>query len=213
MRKKKKFLRLKIIAGLIIFFASVSAYYFYVAAPTARSAAAAKISAELSALVNDGAYRALKDFDAEGLLKVLRDKNGDITLVQTDAAAVNRIARAIVKEVEGGLSVRRSKVTLRLGDFSGIAPLFGNGPEVKIQTRTGEGVGCKYKTVFVGNGNQTLHKLYLTVAAEAVLILPAEKKPIRVECDVLISENVIVGKLPAAYLDAEETTEVINLIP
>jgi sporulation protein YunB len=213
MRKKRKFLRLKIFAWFAVFFASLSAYYFYIAAPTARAAAAAEISAELSSVVNDGAYRALKDFGADGLLKILRDSDGNITLVQTDAAAVNRIARAIVKRVEEGLGVVRPAITLRLGDFSGISPLFGFGPELKIKTRASDSVSCKYKTVFTESGNQTLHKLYLTVAAESVLILPAEKKPIRVECDVLIAESVIVGRVPAAYLNGGETAEVINLIP
>jgi sporulation protein YunB len=210
--RKKKFLKFKIAAFFAVFFASLTAYYVYIAAPTLGDAAAVKISAELSSAVNDGAYRALKDFDAEGILKVLRGADGEITLVQTDAAAVNRIARAVVKRVEEGIEGRGNAVTLNLGDFSGISPLFGRGPEVKIKTRTGGGVACKYKTVFTGSGNRTLHKAYLSVTAEIVLILPAEKRPIRVECDVLIAENVIIGKIPAAYLE-NETVAVINLIP
>jgi sporulation protein YunB len=212
MRKKRKFLKLKIIAGVAAFVAALSAYYFYVAAPAVLSAASAEISAELYAAVNDGVYRALKDFDAGKLLKILRDSNNEITLVQVDAAAVNRIARDAVKKIEEELSLAENTATLRLGDFSGLSPFFGVGPRIKIKTRSKEGAGCKYKTVFTESGNQTLHKLYLTITAEAVLILPAEKKPIRAECDVLICESVIIGRIPAAYLNGA-AAEVINLIP
>ncbi|MDR2091207.1 MAG: sporulation protein YunB [Clostridiales bacterium] len=213
MKKKKKFLKFKIIAWCLVFFAAPSAYYFYVAAPAIRLAASAKIGAELSAIVNDGAERAAESFDTDGILRILRDSKNDIVFIQTDAAAVNRIARKIVKTVEDGLSARQDSIALRLGDFSGIPPLFGVGPEVKIKTRASGGAGCGYRTVFTGSGNQTLYELYLTVSAEAVLILPAAKKPIAVECDVLILESVIVGKIPAACLGGAETADVINLLP
>ena len=49
--------------------------------------------------------------------------------------------------------------------------------------------------------NQTCHRLTLTLQTEVAVLIPGEKLEISVEASVPLAETVLVGSVPAVYVN------------
>lgn len=93
---------------------------------------------------------------------------------------------------------------LHFGSFTGFKLLSGKGPGVPIRISTIGNVETDLKSEFTAQGiNQTLHRVYLQVVCEVSILTPYEEITEKITNQVLIAENVIVGKIPNAYYNLE----------
>ena len=61
---------------------------------------------------------------------------------------------------------------------------------------------CDFVSFFQSAGiNQTLHKIYIDVYADVSIVTPIDQPTIQVKAEVLVCENLIVGKIPQTYLN------------
>lgn len=62
--------------------------------------------------------------------------------------------------------------------------------------------------------NQTLHRVYLQVVCEVSVVTPYDSISERITNQVLIAENIIVGKIPNTYYNLEgiDTNNAIDII-
>ena len=68
---------------------------------------------------------------------------------------------------------------------------------------------------FLAQGiNQTLHRVYLQVDCEVSILTPYNTISEKVSNQVLLIENVIVGKIPSAYYNLEgvDSTSALDIV-
>ena len=105
---------------------------------------------------------------------------------------------------------------MHFGSFTGFKLLSGKGPGVPIRISSIGNVETELKSEFTAQGiNQTLHRVYLQVECEISILTPYNSISEKIKNQVLIAENVIVGKIPNTYynlngLDNSGALEIIE---
>ena len=104
---------------------------------------------------------------------------------------------------------------LQFGSFTGFKLLSGKGPGVPIRISSIGNVETDLRSEFTSQGiNQTLHRVYLQVECNVSILTPYEDITEKIKNQVLIAENVIVGKIPNTYYNLEgmDTNSAIEVI-
>ena len=71
---------------------------------------------------------------------------------------------------------------------------------------------CDFVSFFQSAGiNQTLHKIYIDVYADVSIVTPIDQPTIQVKAEILVCENLIVGKIPQTYLNLYDSSSLLNL--
>jgi sporulation protein YunB len=105
-------------------------------------------------------------------------------------------------------------VNIPLGTFTGLPILVGLGPPINIKLIPIGAINCNFTSQFVSAGiNQTNHRIYLQVSSKINVILPTETRTLSNTTQMLISENIIIGKVPETYLFSDEIGDLLNLVP
>ena len=90
------------------------------------------------------------------------------------------------------------------GSFTGFKLLAGRGPGVKITISTIGDVETDLRSEFTAQGiNQTLHRVYLDVKCNVLILTPFDNIERQITNQVLLIENVIVGNIPSTYYNLE----------
>lgn len=101
------------------------------------------------------------------------------------------------------------------GSFTGFKLLAGKGHGVPIRISTVGNVETDLRSEFTAQGiNQTLHRVYLQVVCEVSILTPYNDITEKISNQVLIAENVIVGKIPNTYynLNGVDNSNAIDII-
>ena len=105
-------------------------------------------------------------------------------------------------------------IKIPMGSFSGIAILSGVGPKIAFNVSPFGEVLCSFSSNFESAGiNQTYHKLYMIILLKVNIVFPFEKLQIVSDSEVLLCETLIIGKIPEVYLNSDNLTEMLNLVP
>lgn len=136
------------------------------------------------------------------LITVEKNNSGDIVLMTVNSYKVNSIASEIVSGTTTRLKEKISKgIPIPILAFLGIGVLFGYGSIVYVETISVVDVKCEFVSDFKSVGiNQTLHSVYVKVICEYVVEVPFNSDKNSCETMILISETVLVGKVPDIYL-------------
>ncbi len=154
---------------------------------------------------NEQATSVMKQHSYDELFTIEKDNEGNISMIKSNVIPINEIisdvANKIQEEIDKG---GRKNVEIALGSFTGFKLLSGRGPGVKIRiTPVGE-VETDLKSEFIAQGiNQTLHRVYLQVSCEVNILTPFDNMERNITNQVLLLENIIVGKIPDTYYNLE----------
>lgn len=154
--------------------------------------------------VNECVYEETTDGYGYGeLVKIEKNTAGDITLITTDSLKINELNRKIALKTDQKLEKKlKSGIPVPLFAFSGISALSGYGPEIYYKSLSLSGVTCNFRDEFVSAGiNQTMHSLYIDVVCVFFINAPVFKKTGECITSVLLSESIIVGRIPEIYLN------------
>lgn len=198
-KKRKKFL---IFAFFILITGSLYLYYDLVVTNNLADQCEEIIS-ELSLIaVNDAVISTLYLDDYENLLKIDRNSNGEINFLELDTVKSNKINRTVSNLAKDNLNKSlKDGVPIPIGTFTGVSFLTGMGKTVKISVASVENIICTFESEFIGQGiNQTLHKLYLNVNVSVNILIPRYKRQKTTTSEILLSESLIVGKIPDVFL-------------
>lgn len=151
----------------------------------------------------------------DDFINIVKDKNDDITLIEANSVRINSLSRIVTKNVMNNfLSLSSRPVTISLGSFFGISIFAGMGPDVQYEVSPYGEVFCDFVSNFVSAGiNQTYHKLYLDVSIKINIVLPFKTLKLNSNSKVLLCETLIVGKIPEVYLNSNNLTDMLNLVP
>ncbi len=215
MSKCKKF-AVVFIVTLLILALVLGFYVYFVVYPLVSNVATATVHNMYSSVITD-LSTSLKDSIEfkQDFFDYHKDSTGAITAIISDSYSINQANFLVQKAVFQALSgLTNTSVPVKLGAFTGSTLLAGYGPTVGIEIMPIGSVKCKFCSKFLSSGlNQTVHKIFIEVSTDIDLMLPLENITVSEKSEILIAENLIVGKVPDTYLEGDETTDFLDLVP
>lgn len=134
---------------------------------------------------------------------VEKNTNGEIVLMTTNSVEVNKINREISEKTQKNLQNRLNNgIPVPILAFSGIKILSGFGKTINYRALSIVSVDSNFSSTFESVGiNQTLHSIYVNVICKINVHFPLYVKNQTTSTKILISEAVLVGKVPDVYLN------------
>ncbi|MBR7159439.1 MAG: sporulation protein YunB [Clostridia bacterium] len=215
MKCKKKGKLILVLLIIILSIYAILSYFATNVSPIITKLTSSKIkSISLRALSVAVTSVISEEITYEDLMGVIRNSEGEVRVMQAHTDKINLLARQIsAKANENIKNAQLDYVTIPIGAFSGSMLLSGLGPEIHIKVVPITNINCDYISEFSSAGvNQTLHKIYVNLRATIQLVIPTIKE-IEVNSKVLISECLIVGKIPNTYLNSTSLENMMDLIP
>lgn len=151
----------------------------------------------------------------DDLINIVNDDSGNIALIRANAIEINSLSKDLSQQTEIYINdLGNSGVKIPLGNFTGIPLLVGIGPNISLKVKPVGAVVCRFSSKFESAGiNQTNHKIYLTISSTVSTVLPLVTSKIQAEQEVLISESIIIGKVPEVYLYSDQLDTLLNFVP
>ena len=136
------------------------------------------------------------------LIHIEKNNSGEIVFMSTNSLKVNSINRQVATSTYELLKSKlNSGFDIPLGAFTGINFVSGYGTNVKLKVINVPSVICEFVSKFTSVGiNQTLHSIYIDVISKIEINMPLNSTTNTCKTQILISETVLVGKVPDIYL-------------
>lgn len=166
---------------------------------------AKSISTKIS---NEQATIVMSKYKYEDLCTISKDNNGNITMIKANVIPINEIISDVAIKIQEEFNkTDNSNFSIRLGSFTGSRLLSGKGPKVNIKMSTIGNLDTDLKSEFSSAGiNQTLHKMYLQVECNVIILTPFNTMEEKISNQVLLAEAVIVGTTPNTYYNFDGVT-------
>jgi len=142
----------------------------------------------------------------EGSLFVpVTDADGQLVLIDYDMGRINRISAAAAHHIQAALArMTAERLPMPLGQLTGLDVLAGWGPPVPVRIVPIGSVIVEPRSDFGAAGiNVIQHRLYVRVRVVMKVVAPYIDKEFPVEQDVLLSNQVIPGRVPQVYVGVE----------
>ena len=202
-----KYLAISIILTIIVIF-NIFLYIFDKnVMPRAMELGDADMRAKAIYIINTNVQDLFKDDNIkyEDIVKVDRDKDGNIIMLQTNTVKMNALASKIALNVQDDLrefGALGFKVPLGYVINNNLIAHYG--PKITITMRPVEDIKISYSSEFESAGiNQTRHKIYLIAETKIMLNTPLLSKNTEIRTEIPILENIVVGKVPSTSINIE----------
>lgn len=225
-KRKKPFIKLiniykfqlkqKIFAFFIIFILIISVYIRFLVTPIIVENTRAQVANFATKSINYAIADTMNQNVSYGdLIKIIRDENYNVSYIEANSVRINLLSKTMSKVVMSNfLELSKKPIKIPLGSFSGVSVFAGLGPKITYDINPYGEVFCSFTSNFETAGiNQTYHKLYLIIKLKVNVILPLKNVLVNSESEVLLCETLIVGKIPEVYLNSNNLTEMLNLVP
>ena len=147
---------------------------------------------------------------------ITKDNDGNITMIKSNVIQINEIISDVAVKIQNSINERgKENIKITIGSFTGSKLLSGRGPGIPIKISSIGNVETDLRSEFSAQGiNQTLHRVYLQVDCEVSVLTPYNTISEKVSNQVLLIENVIVGKIPSTYYNLEgiDSSNAIDII-
>ena len=146
------------------------------------------------------------------MVTVRTDAQGRVTMLEANAARMNQLATLTALRAQEMLrSAEQQSVGIPLGAALGIPFLSAAGPRVQVRILPVGAVSAAFSSEFESAGiNQTRHKIYLSMHTSVRLVIPTGASQVNLNSQVLIAESIIVGEVPASYVNVPKTDDALN---
>lgn len=203
--KRKAFRKrlILILIGIVLISYAVIYYFSRVVDPVILSYGEQNVSRIVSLSCNDAISQASSQISYDDLITISYNTDGSISYIKADAENINKISNMLAHLTQNCLdNYSKFGYQIPLGTLSGIGILSGKGSLINFSINPIGSVICKFNTSFSQAGiNQTLHKICVCIESDISLILPFQTKVIKKSAEFLLSECVIVGKIPSTYFN------------
>jgi sporulation protein YunB len=156
-------------------------------------------------ICNEETTKIMKNYQYNDLITIYRDNDDNITMIQSNIVIINNIISDVGEKIQKRIDEAKSeKVYINLGSFSGSKLLSGSGPSITIKLSLVGNVETNVASEFISQGiNQTIHRIYLQIDCAIKILTPYNVIEEKIANQVLIAENIIVGKIPDSYYNLE----------
>lgn len=156
-------------------------------------------------ITNEQATKVIQKYSYEDLFTIEKDTEGNVIMIKSNVFPINAIISDVAVYIQNEIeNLERDDINIAIGSFTGMKLLSGRGPYVKIRISPIGNIDTDLRSEFISKGiNQTLHRVYLQVDCKMSILTPFETFEKSISNQVLIAENVIVGKIPQSYYNLE----------
>lgn len=164
-----------------------------------------KVKAIATNITNIESSKVLKQKNYGNIVELVKDDNGNISVIKSDVVIINEIASDIAVAIQSELDkLQTEQISIPIGSFLGSKFLAGVGPNIKIKVIPVGNIKTDIKTEFVSTGiNQTMHRIYLELQCEVKILTPFSTIDSIITNQVLLVETVIIGEIPSSYYNLE----------
>lgn len=211
--KKRLFIFFLIVVFLIT---AIFLYFNKIVNPIILSITESKVASLSTKAVNSAVSEVLVENNLyEDLVTICTNDAGDVVMIQANSVLINKLSRDLARASQTKLdTIGAQGVSIPMGTFTGMPIFIGRGPEVRLKVMPIGAIQCSFMSEFVQAGiNQTNHKIYVNLTATINVVLPVANKQIVSNTQLLICENIIVGKIPEVYLSSSGIKNLMDLIP
>lgn len=172
---------------------------------------------EVDRLVSVSGNDAISQISSENLyndfIKIEYSSDGYINSIKADIEKINRVSNILAQRMQSNLDNNtKLGIKIPIGTLSGISLLMGKGEKINFSINPIGSSICNFHTSFTSAGiNQTSHKIYVSILSNVSLILPFKSEVVASKVDYLISECLIVGKVPNTYLNITDLQKLNSL--
>jgi len=199
-RKSHKFISFIVIIILIIVILNASIMFFDKRVmPSITEIATIMAKTQTLEIINKESVDILsQEFKYNEMIKIEKDNEGNIILVQADTIKLNYIAAKLSTECNKELSdMNNATIKVPLGWLSNRSLFYSLGPKITMEIEPMGNIITSYESKFESAGiNQTRHKIYLNITAKIRLKLPLRNQDVEVNTQIPVSDTIIVGKIP-----------------
>lgn len=210
---KKIFIFLLII---ILLLCGSFTYLNYVVNPIIIESSSAEVRSLSQDAINTAVFEVIKDSTIyDTLIHILRNEEGEIIMISSNSVQINSLSRDIIENAQLKLEkMGASGVNIPIGTFTGMPIFVGRGPNVKLKLLPIGAINCNFSSKFITAGiNQTNHRIYIEVSTKVNVILPTASEIVNTKTQIMIAENIIIGKVPQTYLFSNDIGDMLNLVP
>lgn len=161
--------------------------------------------------VNEAVTASFTDYKPtySDLVTLTTAADNSVTSLAADTSAINllksRVSLAILDRIG---EKERITVSVPLGTFLGCHYFTGRGPFIRIPIGVSGSVLTDIKSEFTSAGiNQTRHRLILEVKTKIFAAVPTTHTSVTVDSSFIITESILLGKIPDAYTVVENIDE------
>lgn len=213
LKRKQKIVKIFII--MVIAFSTVKIVLDAIS-PIFEALCEDKAKSIATIISNNEATNVMKDHTYDELFTIEKDNDGNITMIKSNVIQINEIISDVAVKIQNSINERgKENIKITIGSFTGSKLLSGRGPGIPIKISSIGNVETDLRSEFSAQGiNQTLHRVYLQVDCEVSVLTPYNTISEKVSNQVLLIENVIVGKIPNTYynLDGIDSSNVLDII-
>ena len=171
--------------------------------PTVKTLATAKVINHIMTTI-DSSISEIPDTytDYSDICQINKNETGEIISITLNTNAVKKIksylSRVIVKNIT---ETHFEELGIPIGNLTKTYILSGRGPKIPIKILTASSPDIHIESHFETAGiNQTKHKITIHTNINIQIILPYETISKKVTYESLLSETIIVGKVPDVYV-------------
>ena len=204
---------------LIAFFSVLISLGLFIksAYPIFKSSCETAAGSKGNKIINEEVYKVMKEYTYNDLIKIEKDINGKISLIEANSVAINEIITKINSNIQKEFDkIPRITVFINMGTVTGVSMLKNLEPKFEMELESAGNINSIVRTEFKSVGiNQTHHKIYLRIDARVGILTPFSAFGKDIASEVLISEAIIVGEVPDTYYNLEgmdETEDTYNFI-
>lgn len=213
--RSKRFKRiLFLVICLFVLILSLCLYYLnHVVNPVIYSYGKIEIDRLFSTCGNDAISQVSGENIYNDFIEIKYDKDGSITTIKANIEKINKVSNILAQRMQFKLN-ENSEIGIKIpiGTLSGIGFLTGRGHKINFAFNPIGSVVCNFYTSFTSAGiNQTSHKIFVSLQSKISLILPFKSEIFQNKLDYLISESLIVGKVPNTYLNITDLKKLNSL--
>lgn len=139
----------------------------------------------------------------DDLVQIQKNNNDEITLISLNNYKINLLNKQITELTTKNIQLKLNQgIPVPRLAFTGVGLLSGYGKLVYVKTINIASVVCEFDSNFTSVGiNQTLHSLYIEVISTINIKFPLNNMEKACKTKILISETILVGKVPEFYLN------------
>lgn len=159
-------------------------------------------------ITNDETTNAITNYQYSDFVIIHKDENENILMLESNMKNINIVISDVAYKIQTSINnTKDENLNISLGSFTGISILSGRGIKVPIRISTVGNVNTNVRSEFISKGiNQTLHRLYLDIESEISVLTPFNTINESIKNQLILAENIIVGKIPETYYNLEGMT-------
>ena len=206
----------KFIIVVILVFIILGALAFSYITPMFEDLCYLKARLIAAQIVNKKTKESIENIDYNDLITIVRDNNGNITMVKANVISINRISAELTIDIQEALENKeQTTIKIPLGSVFGNQILSNFGPLIPIQINPAGIVTTDFRSEFIEAGiNQTIHRIYLYTVCKVNIVTPIKIIANEITNEVMVAETVIVGPVPDSYYNLEgiKQTDTLELV-